>query len=104
MPEQQDFVDKGGNMISNGVGQATEAVEKLRSVVDQASRSICDLTQATGQWAQDAQKRAGEMAKDLQAQGERAATTVAQQVETYPLTSLAIAFGVGFLVANLIRR
>jgi ElaB/YqjD/DUF883 family membrane-anchored ribosome-binding protein len=104
MPDTQDLAEKGGNAIGYGFGQATEAVEKLRTVVDQASRSIGEFTHATGQWAQDAQKRAGDMAKELQAQGERAASTVSQQVETYPLTSLAIAFGVGFLVANLIRR
>jgi ElaB/YqjD/DUF883 family membrane-anchored ribosome-binding protein len=105
MPE--DFAEQSsklGNATDYGVRQATDAVEKLRTVVDQASRSIGEFTQASGQWAQQAQQRATEMAKELQAQSERAASTVSQQVEAYPLTSLAIAFGVGFLVANLVRR
>jgi ElaB/YqjD/DUF883 family membrane-anchored ribosome-binding protein len=87
-----------------GFGQAGEAVEKLRSVVDQASQSIRDLTQASEQWAQTAQRRATDMAKELRAQGEHYVGTVSEQIEHNPLTSLAVAFAVGFLVASLVRR
>ncbi|HEY3910501.1 MAG TPA: hypothetical protein VGM07_11495 [Stellaceae bacterium] len=95
-----------GDKESGGFGfsQATEAVEKLRSVVEQASQSIRELTQASEQWAQTAQERATEMAKELRAQSERAVGTVTEQVEHNPLTSLAIAFAVGFLVASVTRR
>ena len=44
------------------------------------------------------------MAKELRAQGERAVGSVSEQVEHNPMTSLAIAFAVGFLVASLVRR
>ncbi len=87
-----------------GFEPASEAVEKLRSVVDQASRSIRDLTQASEQWAQTAQERATEMAKELRTQGEHAVGTVSKQVEHNPLISVALAFAVGFLVASLVRR
>lgn len=87
-----------------GVNQATEAVDKLRGVLDQASRSMRELTQATEQWAQETQTWAREMAKEWRAQGERAVGTVSHQVEQNPLTSLAIAFAVGFLVASVTRR
>ncbi len=94
--------DGGGGGFS--FGPASDAVDKLRSVVDQASQSIRDLAQASEQWAQTAQERATEMAKELRAQGERAVGTVSEQVEHNPITSLAIAFAVGFLVASLVRR
>ena len=87
-----------------GFSQATDAVEKLRTVVEQASQSIRELTQASEQWAQTAQERATEMAKELRAQSERAVGTVSEQVEHNPLTALAIAFAAGFLVATATRR
>lgn len=100
--KQESGGDGGGGAF--GFSQATEAVEKLRTVVDQASQSIRELTQASEQWAQTAQERATEMAKELRAQGERAVGTVSEQVEHNPLSSLAIAFAVGFLVASVTRR
>jgi ElaB/YqjD/DUF883 family membrane-anchored ribosome-binding protein len=84
--------------------EATEALEKLRSGIDQASRAMRDLTQAGEHWAQGLQERARDMAKGLRNQGEHAVGTVSQQVEHHPLTSLAVAFAVGFLCAALIRR
>jgi ElaB/YqjD/DUF883 family membrane-anchored ribosome-binding protein len=107
MAEKQEADEhSGGDGGKSGLsfGQASDAVEKLRSVVDQASRSIRDLTQASEQWAQTAQERASEMAKELRTQGERAVGTVSEQVEHNPLASLAVAFAVGFLVASLVRR
>jgi ElaB/YqjD/DUF883 family membrane-anchored ribosome-binding protein len=94
----------GGNGDFLSTQQATEAIEKLRSGIDQASRAVRDLTQVGGHWAQDLQGRARDMAKDLRSQGERAVGTVSQQVEHNPLTSLAVAFAVGFICASLIRR
>jgi len=109
---------RGGNAL----GQATEALEGLRSVVDQSSRAVRDLTQASQQWSQLAQERAREMrqelrnqgeralagmsqqAQELRTQGERAVAGVSQQVEQNPLTSLAIAFALGYLVATVTRR
>jgi ElaB/YqjD/DUF883 family membrane-anchored ribosome-binding protein len=104
MAEKQEAGEPSGGKSGSGVGQASDAVEKLRSVVDQASRSIRDLTQASEQWAQTAQDRAAKTAKELRTQGERAVDTVSQQVEHNPLTSVAIAFALGFLVASLVRR
>jgi ElaB/YqjD/DUF883 family membrane-anchored ribosome-binding protein len=107
MAEKQESSERSagdGGGIGFGFNQATEAVEKLRSVVDQASKSIRDLAQASEQWAGTAQERATEMAKELRAQGERVTSTVSTQVEHNPLTSLAIAFAVGFLVATVTRR
>ena len=63
-----------------------------------------DLTQAGGHWAQGFQERTRDAAKELRNQSGRAVTTVSQQVEHNPLTSLAVAFAVGFLCATLIRR
>jgi ElaB/YqjD/DUF883 family membrane-anchored ribosome-binding protein len=87
-----------------GFSQATEAVEKLRAGVEQASQSIRELTKASEQWAQTAQQRATEMAKELRAQSEHAVGTVSQRVEHNPLTALAIAFAAGFLIATVTRR
>lgn len=107
MEKQESAERSGGNgnaATMFGLGQATEAIEKLRTVVDQASRSIKDLTQASEQWAQEAQVRAREVAKELRDQGEWAVGTVSDTVEHNPLASLAVAFAVGFLVASLIKR
>jgi ElaB/YqjD/DUF883 family membrane-anchored ribosome-binding protein len=93
-----------GDATAFGFNQASEAIEKLRTVVDQASRSVKELTQASEQWAQDAQMRAREVAKELREQSEWAVGSVSETVEHNPLASLAVAFAVGFLVASLIRR
>jgi ElaB/YqjD/DUF883 family membrane-anchored ribosome-binding protein len=103
--KQQSGESSAGNgNAALGVGQATEAVEKLRLVVDQASRSIKDLTQASQQWAHDAQEQARGVANQLREQGNRAVGTVSETVEQNPLTSLAVAFALGFLAASLIIR
>jgi ElaB/YqjD/DUF883 family membrane-anchored ribosome-binding protein len=112
----------GDETRGNGFGQAGEALEGLRSVVDQASRAVRDLTQASQQWSQIVQERARDMGQELRSQGERAlagmsqqaqelrtqggraVAGVSQQVEQNPLTSLAIAFALGYLAATLIRR
>ena len=107
MAEKQEIGDRTVGKTGAGepgFGQASEAVEKLRSVVDQASRSIRDLTEASEQWAQTAQERATEMAKELRVQGEHAVGAVSKQVEQNPLISVAVAIAVGFLVASLVRR
>jgi ElaB/YqjD/DUF883 family membrane-anchored ribosome-binding protein len=106
----------------DGFGQATEALEGLRAVIDQASRAVRDLTQASQQWTQIAQERARDMgqelrsqgsralagmsqqAQELRSQGQRAVAGVTQQVEQNPLTSLTIAFALGYLIATLTRR
>ena len=96
--------DGGGDGTLLNSRQATEAIEKLRSGIDQASRAMRDLTQVSEHWAHGLQERARDMTKELRSQGERAVGTVSQQVEHNPLTSLAVAFAVGFLCATLIRR
>ena len=103
MAEQQESGGRPGDGAT-GATQAGEAVEKLRTVVDQASRSIKDWTQAGEQWAHEAQDRARDAAKELRNQSERAVETVQQKVERNPLASLAVAFAVGFVVARLTKR
>jgi ElaB/YqjD/DUF883 family membrane-anchored ribosome-binding protein len=103
-------------------GQGAEALEGLRSLVDQASRAVRDLTQASQQWTQIAQDRAHDLGEELRGQGKRALAGVSQQagelrnhgeqavagvskqVEQNPLTSLAIAFAMGYLLAAVTRR
>jgi ElaB/YqjD/DUF883 family membrane-anchored ribosome-binding protein len=102
--ESGERSDGDGNAPAFGFAQATEAVDKLRNLVDQASRSIKDFTQASEQWAQDAQARAREVAKELSEQSGRAVGAVSETVEHNPLASLAVAFAAGFLLASLIKR
>ena len=106
MAEQRESGERPGDVGdgASGVVQGGDAVEKLRTVVDQASRSIKDWTQAGEQWAHEAQDRARDAAKELRNQGERAVETVQHKVEHNPLASLAVAFAVGFAVARLMRR
>jgi ElaB/YqjD/DUF883 family membrane-anchored ribosome-binding protein len=96
--------DGGGDGTLLSSPQVSEAIDKLRSGIDQASRAMRDLTHVSEHWANGLQDRARDMAKELRSQGERAVGTVSQQVEHNPLTSLAAAFAVGFLCATLIRR
>ena len=106
MAEKQESRGRGAAtaMHRSGFGQATEAIEKLRAVVDQASRSIKDLTQASEQWARERRNAPSEVAKQLREQSGRAVGTMSETVEHNPLTSMAVAFAVGFLVASLIKR
>jgi ElaB/YqjD/DUF883 family membrane-anchored ribosome-binding protein len=83
--------------------QATEALERFRAVIDQASQAMRDLSQATGQWA-PAADRAREVAQGLRTQGAQAVGTVSQQVEQNPMISIAIAFALGYLLASMTRR
>jgi ElaB/YqjD/DUF883 family membrane-anchored ribosome-binding protein len=84
--------------------EASQAIERLRSGIDQASRAVRELTQTGGDWAQGLPDRARDLAKELRHQSERAVDTVSHQVEHNPITSLAVAFAVGFICATLIRR
>jgi ElaB/YqjD/DUF883 family membrane-anchored ribosome-binding protein len=107
MAEKQESKARAGgagSAIESGINQATEAIEKLRAVVDQASRSFKELTEASEHWAQDAQERAREVASQLRDQSNRAVGTMTETVEHNPLASMAVAFAVGFLVASLIKR
>lgn len=106
MAEKQESGERpgDGSEAASGFGQGSETVEKLHTVVDQASRSIRDWTQAGEHWAHDAQDRARDAAKELRSQGERAVGAVQHKVEHNPLASLAVAFAVGFVVARLARH
>jgi ElaB/YqjD/DUF883 family membrane-anchored ribosome-binding protein len=96
--------DGGGNGALLSSRQAGEAIEKLRSGIEQASGALRDLTYAGEHWAQGLPDRARDMARELRSQGEHAVGTVSQQVEHNPVTSLAIAFAVGFVCAMMMRR
>jgi ElaB/YqjD/DUF883 family membrane-anchored ribosome-binding protein len=96
--------DGGGNGALVSSREAGEAIEKLRSGIEQASGALRDLTQAGEHWAQALPQRARDMAKELRSQGERAVGTVSQKVEHNPVTSLAVAFAVGFICAMMVRR
>jgi ElaB/YqjD/DUF883 family membrane-anchored ribosome-binding protein len=93
-----------GNETALNLRLATDAIDKLRTRIDQAAQAMRDLTQVSEQWAQGAQGRVREMAVELRSQGERAVNTVSEQVEHNPLTSLAVAFALGCVVGTLIRR
>jgi ElaB/YqjD/DUF883 family membrane-anchored ribosome-binding protein len=111
MPDNQDSLDRttGGGYgetgtAGYGAARATEAAEKVRAVVDQASQSIKDWTQVGQQWAQAAPGRAQEMALQVRDQGGKAVGTMSKTVEQNPLASVVVAFAAGFLLASLIRR
>ena len=101
----EDRSDGGaGNGTALNLRQATDAIDKLRARIDQASQAMRDLSQVSEQWAQVTQGRVRDMAAELRNQGERAVSTVSQQVEHSPLTSLAVAFALGCVFGTLIRR
>jgi ElaB/YqjD/DUF883 family membrane-anchored ribosome-binding protein len=101
----------GGEMLSvvaeggaAALEQANEALHGLRAAVDHASHSLRELSRTGTQWAKDAEERALALGKDLRGRGERAVGGVTRQVEQNPLTSLAVAFAVGFICASLVAR
>jgi ElaB/YqjD/DUF883 family membrane-anchored ribosome-binding protein len=116
MPDKQETTEPsggsiGGNAAANDgsaanyrIAQATEAMEKLRGMIDQATQSLKELTQTGQQWAQTAPGRAQEMAQQVRQQGGRAVGSMSGMVEQNPLASIAVAFAAGFLLASLIRR
>ena len=89
---------------SYAMKQATDAMERFRGVVDQATNTLRDLTQNSGEWARVAQVRAGEMASQVRDQSQWAVGTISRQVEQYPMTSLVVAFGVGWMIGMASRR
>lgn len=101
---QNERPAREGDGMAFGFSEATETLDKLRAVVDQATRSIKDLTQVSEQWAQEARDRAGKVAKQLGEQSGWASGKIAETVEHNPLASLAVAFALGFLAGSLIKR
>src|SRR5207302_10175897 len=94
----------GGDSSGAALGQqASQALEGLRSVIEQASQVLRNLTQAGSEWVQNTD-RAREMAQGLRTQGEQAVGTVSRQVEQNPMMSLAVAFAMGYLLATMTRR
>jgi ElaB/YqjD/DUF883 family membrane-anchored ribosome-binding protein len=85
-------------------GQTGEALDRLRALLDQASQMLRDLGQQSGQWTQATQNRASKMTQQLRERSGAAVDSVSRQVEQNPLTSIGIAFAVGFVCAALIRR
>ena len=71
----------GGNGTLLSSQEAGEAIERLRSGIDQASRAMRDLTHVGEHWAHGAHDRARNMARELRGQGDRAVGAVSQQVE-----------------------
>jgi ElaB/YqjD/DUF883 family membrane-anchored ribosome-binding protein len=92
--------DSGGTALGQ---QASQALEGLRSVIEQASQVLREFTQAGSQWVQNTD-RARDVAQGLRVQGEQAVGTVSRQVEQNPMISLAVAFAMGYLMATLTRR
>jgi ElaB/YqjD/DUF883 family membrane-anchored ribosome-binding protein len=103
---QKEGRSHGGGESADGkaVEGASEAMQGLRSVVEQVSQTLRKLTEAGERWAREGEHRASDLAKELASEGERAVGGVSRQVEQNPLISLAVAFAVGFLCASLIRR
>lgn len=94
-----------GLMNSRQIG---DALDRLRTLLDQTSQVLRDLGQQSGQWTQAAQNRASEMARQLRDQSGVAVDSVSRQVEENPLASIGIAFGaalaVGVLTGALLFR
>lgn len=110
MPAEKQESGSGSRSVVSGDSagtalgqQANQAIEGLRSVIEQASQVLRDLTQTGSQWVQNTD-RAREMAQGLRTQGEQAVGTVSRQVEQNPMMSLAVAFAMGYLLATMTRR
>jgi ElaB/YqjD/DUF883 family membrane-anchored ribosome-binding protein len=103
---QKEGRSHGGGESADGkaVEGASEAMQGLRSVIEQASQTLRKLTEAGERWARESEHRASDIAKELVTEGERAIGGVSRQVEQNPLISLAVAFALGFLCASLTRR
>lgn len=103
--------DSAQEMVNSSQAQAGEMLDRMRLLLDQASQMLRDFGTQSGQWTQAAQNRAGEMARQasdmarqLRDQSGVAVDSVSRQVERNPLTSIGIAFAVGFACAALVAR
>jgi ElaB/YqjD/DUF883 family membrane-anchored ribosome-binding protein len=102
--------------------QVNEALDRLRSLIDQTSQALRDLGQQSGQWTQAAQNRASDMARQIRDQAKQirdqakqlrdqsgvAFDSLSHQIEENPLASVGIAFGaalaIGLLAGALLFR
>jgi ElaB/YqjD/DUF883 family membrane-anchored ribosome-binding protein len=95
--------------------QISDALDRLRSLLDQTSQVLRDLGQQSGEWTQTAQTRASEMARQLRDQTRQlrdqsgvAVDRVSRQVEQNPKASVGVAFGaalaIGILTGALLFR
>jgi ElaB/YqjD/DUF883 family membrane-anchored ribosome-binding protein len=94
-------IDRASETLRPAIDRASET---LRPAVNRASETLRNLGRTGEEWAKDAEGRAAEIGKGLRDQGERALGQLARRVEQNPLTSLTIAFALGFLCAALARR
>jgi hypothetical protein len=90
---------------SHGSEEAAAELEKIRNDVASLradlARLVSTLTRnATGEVSEEARR----LYARLSDQGERSARAIAREVEERPLTTILLAFGIGFIGGSFLRR
>jgi ElaB/YqjD/DUF883 family membrane-anchored ribosome-binding protein len=89
-----------GDVMRDIASLKQDLANLTRSLSREATAQLAPARDALGQFGDDAAKLGG----TLNAQGSRAVKAVALQVEERPLTSLLVAFAVGFIGSRLLPR
>lgn len=87
-------------------------IAELRASLDKLSKDVASISQSLAQdlkaratgTADDLRDRARAVAGDISAKGKESAEALENTVRERPLQSLLIAFGVGLLLAHLLRK
>ncbi len=90
---------------AHGSGEAAAEFEKIRKDIASLREDLARLVKTL---TSDARGEISEETRRLYAglfdQSERSARAIAREVEERPLTTLLLAFGVGFIGGSLLRR
>jgi len=89
-----------GDVMRDIASLKQDLANLTRSLSKEASAQLAPAREALGQFGDEAAK----LGETLNAQGSRAVKAVANQVEERPLTSLLIAFAIGFIGSRLLPR
>lgn len=89
-------------------GATTKDYATLRDDVDALRKDLANLTEKmrgmSGERFESARAQAREAAQRVRDRGQAAVDEVGHRIEERPLTSVAVAFGVGMLIGRLLDR
>lgn len=98
--------------MANETDALKKDIEELRKALDALGKDVKGLgKELSGQAKSGAQAKVEELkdgarkvAEEVGAKGKQAAESMEETVKSHPLQSLAVAFGAGLLIAQLLRN
>jgi ElaB/YqjD/DUF883 family membrane-anchored ribosome-binding protein len=94
-----------GTSKTNGSGEAAAEFEKIRHDLASLREDLAELVKTlTSEAGDEMPEELRRLYASLSDKGRRTAKTITREVEERPLTTLLLAFGVGFIGGSLLRR